>query len=49
MRFHKHISGPTDLGPLVDLLVDGQEALLVDVGLADVLREDRNDGNIASL
>ena len=36
-------------GPVVDQLVDRVEALLVDVGLSDVLGEDWDDGNIAAL
>ena len=36
-------------GPVVDELVEGVEALLVDVGLADVLSEDRDYGNVAAL
>ena len=36
-------------GPVVDELVEGVEALLVDVGLADVLSEDRDYGNVATL
>ena len=37
------------LGPVVDHLVDGVQALMVDVGLADVLSEDWNYGDIATL
>jgi len=37
------------LGPVVDRLVDGVQALMIDVGLADVLSEDWDYGDIATL